>query len=648
MTTTAIQESIMMTSERLEELLAEIANVGVAVIGDFCIDAYWTLEPGGSEVSVETGKPAHAVRAQHYGLGGAGNVVQNLVDLGTGRVVAIGVLGDDLFGREMLRIFRDRDVVADGMVTQPADWATPVYAKPYIGEAEEPRFDWGTFNAVAAETEDRLVEALTRAVESVGAVVINQQLPKGGPYRGGLIAKLNAVIAQASKTAFIVDSRDFSDQFTGTLLKVNDIEAARLSGDDRAIGETVSADDVRRYAEALYATRKRPLFITRGARGIMTYDGTTLTDVSGLQLMRATDPVGAGDTCVSAIAASLAAGATTGEAAAMGNFASAVSVQKLRQTGTASPDEVLEIGADPDFVHRPELAASPRHACFVDDSEIEVVDANVERGNIQHALFDHDGTISTLRQGWERIMAPVCVKAILGEHHDQVGDAEFQRVVEQVDDYIDKSTGIQTIIQMDMLVEMVREAGYVPADRVLDTFGYKEIYNDALMEMVDARLAKFRRGELSVDEFTVKGAVAFLHALRDRGVKLYLASGTDRDDVLAETEALGYADLFDGRIHGAVGDVSKYSKKMVVADILRDNDLHGTELVCFGDGPVELRETQKAGGIAVGVASDEIRRFGRDDKKRERLIRAGAHALVPDFSQGKRLLAWLFSDASSA
>ena len=63
-----------------------------------------------------------------------------------------------------------------------------------------------------------------------------------------------------------------------------------------------------------------------------------------------------------------------------------------------------------------------------------------------------------------------------------------------------------------------------------------------------------------------------------------------------------------------------------------------TEVVTFGDGPVEIRQTRKRGGFAVGVASDEIRRFGMNSSKRTRLIRAGADLVVPDFSQLDQLL----------
>jgi len=189
---------------------------------------------------------------------------------------------------------------------------------------------------------------------------------------------------------------------------------------------------------------------------------------------------------------------------------------------------------------------------------------------------------------------------------------------------------------------MVKEFGIVRADKILDKFGYKEIYNNALMELVSRRIEKFKRGELDINDYTIKGALDFLEALRQRGIKLYLASGTDRQDVIAESESLGYAELFDGGVYGSVGDIAKYSKKMVIEKIMVENNLQGPELAVFGDGPVELRECRKRDGIAVGIASDEIRRHGLSTEKRTRLVKAGAHVIVPDFSQHETLIKLLF------
>jgi len=111
---------------------------------------------------------------------------------------------------------------------------------------------------------------------------------------------------------------------------------------------------------------------------------------------------------------------------------------------------------------------------------------------------------------------------------------------------------------------------------------------------------------------------------------------------MAESSALGYAEFFDGRIYGALGDVTKYSKKMVIERIMTENNLQGPELAVFGDGPVEIRECRKRDGLAIGIASDEIRRHGLNIEKRTRLVKAGTHVIVPDFSQYEKLIKLLF------
>jgi phosphoglycolate phosphatase-like HAD superfamily hydrolase len=127
-------------------------------------------------------------------------------------------------------------------------------------------------------------------------------------------------------------------------------------------------------------------------------------------------------------------------------------------------------------------------------------------------------------------------------------------------------------------------------------------------------------------------------------MRIYLASGTDKADVINEAKSLGYDDLFDGGIYGSVGDISKYSKKMVIDDIIKNNNLKGNELLVIGDGPVEIKECRKANGIAIGIASDEVRRYGLNQEKRTRLIKSGAQIIIPDFSQADKLMELLFNE----
>jgi rfaE bifunctional protein kinase chain/domain len=630
-----------MTAQSLQKILADIRRVRIGVLGDFCLDAYWTLDPGLSEISIETGLATRAVACQRYSLGGAGNVVANLLAMGVTRVSAFAVLGADPFGREMMRILAGMGVETGGVLVQEKGWETPVYVKPVESGREQNRIDFGNANRLASKTGSALLDTLPVALAGMDVLIINQQLEHGihtAEFRKALSAMLSARGARIPQ--IIVDSRSFSDDYDGAIRKINDREALRLRGTEWDSEEPVPRAQVERAAAELFERWKKPVFITRGPRGMLVRDAEGLREMPGLQIVARIDSVGAGDSALAGIAAALAAGRDCLAAAELGNLAAGVTVQKLFTTGTASPEEILAIGRDPDFVHNPELASDPRQARFHDSSEIEVVGELPTGRGITHAIFDSDGTISTLREGWERIMEPMMVRAVLGQEWKSAEVSLIEKVRERVRDYIDTTTGVQTLVQMHGLVSIVKEFGVVPAAEIRDAAGYKTLYNEELLAMVRGRADKLARGELSVEDYTLKGSLPLLRALREAGVKLYLASGTDQQDVIDEAAALGFADLFTGGIRGSVGDVRVEAKKVVLEAILAEIGAEGRGgLVTFGDGPVEIRETKRRGGYAVGVASDEPRRYGWNMRKRTRLIRAGADLLIPDFSQWKRLLA---------
>ncbi|MDZ7374326.1 MAG: HAD family hydrolase [candidate division KSB1 bacterium] len=269
--------------------------------------------------------------------------------------------------------------------------------------------------------------------------------------------------------------------------------------------------------------------------------------------------------------------------------------------------------------------------------DILVLDPDFPRGEVRFALFDFDGTISLLREGWQRIMEPMMIEMICG---DRPPSPEIRT---RVREYIEQSTGLQTILQMQKLVEFVREFGLVPEDRILDAWEYKRIYNERLLEPVNARLAMIHRGEKRPSDFLLRGSVELLRALRSRGITLYAASGTDLPDVLREAQELGVAEFFDGGIYGALRTYEECNKEKVLRQILEEHNLSGAELVVFGDGPVEIRLARQFGAIGVGVASNEVRGYGWNRKKVRRLRLAGAHVLVPDFGEYETLLSYLLS-----
>jgi rfaE bifunctional protein kinase chain/domain len=633
-----------MQIDQIRDIQEKINNINIAVYGDFCLDAYWLMDPDGSEVSVETGLPAEAVARHVYSPGGAGNIVANLAALKPAAIKVVGVIGDDIHGRELTSQLQMLGADTGSLTIQHADFDTYTYTKKIYSEKEDPRIDFGLKNKRTRETDAELLKNLSTALETCDALIFNQQVT-GSITNEDFIEECNRLFERFKNKIVVLDSRHFNARFRNVYLKTNEIEIAALSGMDVNPQDYVSTPDIIKFGSNVYEQYKKPVFITCGARGMVCIDAAGIIEIPGIQLLKKLDTVGAGDTVISALTLCLAAGIPPVDAGAFANLAAAVTVQKLFTTGTASVEEIIELNKDVDYNYQPELAKDLRQAEYLPDSDIELCYSDVvtKIGNIEHALFDHDGTISTLRQGWEAIMEPVMIRAILGSQYKTAKNQMFEEVRSRVLEFIDMSTGIQTILQMEALVGMVDEFNIVPKEKILDKFAYKTMYIKALTEVVSEKLKKLEKGQLNLDDFTMKGSVDFLKALKEKGVKLYLASGTDKQDVINEAQLLGYAGLFDGGIYGSENDIKKYSKKMIINKIIKENNLSGNELVVFGDGPVEIKECIKSGGIGVGIASDEIRRFGLNEEKRSRLIRSGAQIIIPDFSETDRLLELLMN-----
>jgi phosphoglycolate phosphatase-like HAD superfamily hydrolase len=270
--------------------------------------------------------------------------------------------------------------------------------------------------------------------------------------------------------------------------------------------------------------------------------------------------------------------------------------------------------------------------------EIEVINPGLPRGRFRSVLFDFDGTLSLIREGWPDVMIPMMV-SVLRETGTRETDTELSAAVE---DFVMRLNGRQTIYQMIQLADEVRKRNGQP----LEPLAYKHRYHDLLMQRIESRLGALACGRATPEEWTVPGSHALLEALRGRGMTLYLASGTDLKYVKHEAALVGVAEYFGEHIYGALDDYQNFSKQMIIEKILRDNNLHGAELLGFGDGFVEIEGVKKVGGVAVAVASDEVARRGVNTWKRNRLLQAGADIVIPEYRQHEQLLSYLFDGAS--
>lgn len=329
--------------DRLEALLRAIRNARVLLIGDLCLDAYWYAEMTRSELSRETPRFPLPIVAETYSPGGAANVAANLAALGVGRVQAMGVLGQDWRGDILARELMARGIETAAIIRSPQR-TTPTYIKPirrgYGGvQQEDSRLDFQDFTPLPADLEDAVIRALRDAVPDADAVVIGDQLDPG-VITPRVRAALIELAATQPQRPFVVDSRKHIADFRTMILKPNELELAQAMAPGR-LGPFDRAE-LAAMGQALARLAERPCFITIGADGALLCREDGVIHLPAAPVRPPLDIVGAGDAFLAALGAALAAGATLEEAGNLGNLAAAVVVEKLNQTGTASPEELRE------------------------------------------------------------------------------------------------------------------------------------------------------------------------------------------------------------------------------------------------------------------------------------------------------------------
>jgi phosphoglycolate phosphatase-like HAD superfamily hydrolase len=267
----------------------------------------------------------------------------------------------------------------------------------------------------------------------------------------------------------------------------------------------------------------------------------------------------------------------------------------------------------------------------------EVVNPHVRRGPFGAVLFDFDGTLSLIREGWPRVMVGMMV-----DHLHELGlvrepTAELWHTVDR---FVMALNGHPSVVQMARFAEEIKHRGGTPADPRV----YLDEYTARLMGVVRQRWELLESGRVSAAEWVVPNAHAILRNLTARGVPVFVASGTDYESVNHEAELLGLAEFFAGHVYAPKGGDAAFTKAATIARMLGEFGATGDRLLGFGDGVVETQAVKAAGGVAVGVASAEPGQVGVNPEKRDRLIAVGADLVIPDYSDQEALIAWLWGE----
>ena len=330
----------ILNKQLIEKILCNAKTAKIGVVGDFCLDVYWFLNEIASEKSLETDLPTWPIAEQEYSLGGAGNVVNNLHALGCENIHVFGVVGTEPWGQKLMQKLYKLNVNCEGMITQEKHWATPAYVKPYKEQNELNRIDFGNFNKLDTETLNCLLSLLEKNLQNQDIVIISQQIA-GSLFVDEFIEKLLILINKFCDTLFIVDSRHNSGDFPSAILKLNDFTAESMVDNTTPNGVGVTRENAIKTAKTLCKKLKKTIFITRGINGCILVDEGVIKEIPSIKITGKIDTVGAGDSMLAGICIGLVSGQDAYNSACLGILAAAVTIQKLYQTGTVSPEELL-------------------------------------------------------------------------------------------------------------------------------------------------------------------------------------------------------------------------------------------------------------------------------------------------------------------
>lgn len=333
-----------MKPKRLGGILERFPSLAIGLLGDFFLDRYLDLDEGLTERSLETGLPAYqVVRIRNY-PGAGGTVAGNLCALGVGRVIPITVMGMDEHGYALRKELETLGLPL-GLVFESEAILTPTYTKPILYDGtgapgrELNRLDVKNRTPLPEELEAKVTAAVRESWPRLDALIVADQVEERdcGVITGKVRELLAELGGRHAAKPILVDSRRRIGEFRKVMIKPNEHEA-RMLAEEKASG--VGSAGMAELARKLELETGRPVFITRGEKGIFAFDGEEGWEIPAMPVEGPIDIVGAGDATTTGIVASLAAGATPAEAGTVGCLVASITIQQLGATGTASPEGV--------------------------------------------------------------------------------------------------------------------------------------------------------------------------------------------------------------------------------------------------------------------------------------------------------------------
>ena len=304
------------------------AKPNILVIGDLMIDHY--LWGSAERISPEAPVQVVDIAKESSVLGGAGNVINNLISLGATVNVA-SVVGDDEIAKELTIMLKSIGVKTEGLITQSGR-KTSKKSRVIAANQQILRYDKESKETISAESVQSIATAIEKDLFVTDMIILSD-------YGKGVISEelAQAVIALANKKSIkvLVDPKgtDYSKYRGAHMLTPNKKEASEATNID-------IVDDASLEKALLSLKEQCDLdrsMITLSEDGIAIYDGEVKRFPTVAQ--EVFDVTGAGDTVIASIAFALSAGQSIEETARFSNLAAGVVVGKVG-SATVTLDEI--------------------------------------------------------------------------------------------------------------------------------------------------------------------------------------------------------------------------------------------------------------------------------------------------------------------
>lgn len=331
---------------RFQQLTLRYSSLRLAVVGDFCLDRYFEIDPTRQEVSIETGLPVHNVMRIRSQPGGAGTILNNLAALGIGQIYPVGFCGEDGEGLELVRALKRHSNVNPERFLQTPLRHTFTYGKPLLlspGQApvELNRLDIKNWTPTPHQVSKDICRAIESLSSRVAGIILLEQVDLAGT---GVITRpvldwAERLALRRPQLTIVADSRRGLKEFPPVTLKMNARELGSLTGG--SVPAEISG--IGSLAANLAGRNGRPVVVTLAERGILgALPEGSWKHVPASPVKGEIDIVGAGDAVSANLTAALAAGASLFEALEIASAAASVVIHQLGTTGTATIQQLQE------------------------------------------------------------------------------------------------------------------------------------------------------------------------------------------------------------------------------------------------------------------------------------------------------------------